>query len=223
VDARLVDLYRRSVPAFEFASPAQSSEAFAACDFHIPIGSLARLFRRDIASFAAQPARLLAADPARVEAMRASLREAGLQDAIAISWASPQAGERRALGHRKSVALERFASLARERSVRLLDLQYGDLEAERRAFEQRHPGVLARLPGLDARNDLEGLAAALVACGRLVTSSNATAHLAGALGVATELWLPRGWAPFSYWVPLEADRSAWYPSVTVRGIVEPQD
>jgi tetratricopeptide (TPR) repeat protein len=214
VDARLLGIYRRSLPAFEFVARGGSAEAFAGCDFQIPMGSLARLFRRDAASFAAQPAALLRADPARVEEMRRALAQAG-DRMVAVSWRSPQAGGRRALGERKSVPLEAFAARVGEGGTRLLDLQYGEVGAERDAFEARHPGVLLRVPGLDTRDDLEGVAAALVACGRFVTASNAAAHLAGALGVPTQLLLPRGWPPFSYWAPLPGGRSIWYPSVAV--------
>jgi hypothetical protein len=42
VDARLLGLYRRSLPAFEFIARDGSARAFASCDFHIPMGSLPR-------------------------------------------------------------------------------------------------------------------------------------------------------------------------------------
>ena len=44
--------------------------------------------------------------------------------------------------------------------VRLLDVQYGDVDAERAAFARAHPGLLARFEDLDAYADLEGVAAA---------------------------------------------------------------
>ena len=213
VDHRLLGLYRRSLPGLEFTARADAAAAFAGCDFQVPMGSLPRLFRRDLASFDAQPGALLRPDPARVEAIARSL---GGQRAIAISWRSLQGGARRALAERKSVPLESFAALAAAEGARLLDLQYGEVDEERRAFEARYPGVLLRLEGLDARDDLEGVAAALAACGRLATVSNATAHLAGALGVPTEIRLPRGWPPFSYWVARADGRSLWYPSVAIR-------
>ena len=213
VDPRLLGLYRRSLPAFEFTTRADAADAFAGCDFQVPLGSLPLLFRGTVASFEAQPSALLQSDPARVEA---TARALGGQRAIAISWRSLQGGARRALAARKSVPLETFAALATREGARLLDLQYGDVDEERRAFDARHPGVMLRLEDLDAREDLEGVAAALVACGRLVTTSNATAHLAGALGVPTEILLPRGWPPFSYWAPRPDGRSLWYPSVAIR-------
>jgi tetratricopeptide (TPR) repeat protein len=217
VDARMLELYRRSLPAFEFVTAQDSHAAFASCDCHLPLGSLPALFRPDAASFAGQPQALLRADPARIGAMREALaRVAGGMPLVAVSWRSPQSGARQRLGERKSLALGELAALEPLHGARLLDLQYGDLEDERREYEAREPGRLVRVPGLDTRADLEGVAAALVASGRLVTVSNATAHLAGALGVATELYMPRGWPPFSYWAAVGPDgRSAWYPSVRV--------
>jgi|SRR5690349_17321671 len=150
--------------------------------------------------------------------MRRALRGADAVDtrpAIAISWRSIQKGHRKGLGERKSIPLEAFARLAEATGARLVDVQYGDAREERAAFAERHPGMLRRIPELDVFNDLEGLAALLVACGRLVSSSNVTAHLAGALGVPTDLLYLRGWPPFSYWVPGPGGRSLWYPSVRV--------
>ena len=216
VDQRLLALYRASQPAFAFTPAVGSQQAFEGCDFQLPLGSLPALFRRDAASFAAQPAALLRADPARVDAMRSKIGSlAGGAPVIAVSWRSPQGGERRFLGERKSLAPEVLAAHPALRGARLLDLQYGDVEPERAAFNVREPGRMVRIEGLDARADLEGVAAALVACGRLVTVSNATAHLAGALGVATELLMPRGWPPFSYWAAQRDGRSLWYPSVRI--------
>jgi len=215
LDPRLLGLYRRSFPAFEFVAFEDAPRAYARCDFQLPLGSLPRLFRPDAGSFRAQPQALLRADPARVEAMRAAIAAAGGAPAVAVSWRSPQSGSRRYLGERKSLPLARLAAWPALQGTRLLDLQYGDVAEERRAFEAREPGRLVSLPGLDVREDLEGVAAALVACGRLVTVSNATAHLAGALGVASELLLPRGWPPFAYWAAAEGGRSLWYPSVTI--------
>jgi ADP-heptose:LPS heptosyltransferase len=166
--------------------------------------------RRDAADFARQPHSVMAADPARVREMRAAI---GNGPAIAISWRSIQKASRKALGERKSIPLEAFARLAADSGARLVDVQYGDTEEERKAFEERHPGVLVRIPGLDPFHDLDGLAAALAACGRVVTSSNVTAHLAGALGVSTDLLYLHGWAPFFYWVRANANASLWYPSV----------
>jgi ADP-heptose:LPS heptosyltransferase len=136
---------------------------------------------------------------------------------VAISWRSVQRGARASRGTRKSAPLESFAALSRGRELNLVDVQYGDVEAERREFEKRHPGLLARVPGLDAFSDLEGVMAAIVACGRVVTTSNVVAHLAGALGVPATVVFTGGLAPFHYWNAVQEGRSLWYPSLDVAG------
>lgn len=217
VDPRLAAMYRRSLPKFEFVAAEASDEAFAACDFQLPLGSLPSLFRPDVASFAAQPRALLAPDARRVTAIREQL---GRGRVIGISWRSLQKGGRRALGERKSIPLEHFAPLAQATGARLLDLQYGDVTVEREEFARRHPGVLVQIDGLDLREDLDGVAAAIASCDRVVTSSNVTAHLAGALGKATQVVYLRGWPPFAYWMPGPDGQSLWYPSV--RGESDPE-
>jgi len=212
VDARLANLYRRGMPGVTFVTPPESQAAFASCDAQAALGSLPRLLRRDAADFARQPHSVMAADPARVREMRAAI---GDGPAIAISWRSIQKGNRKALGERKSIPLEAFARLSADSGARLVVVQYGDTEEERKAFEERHPGVLVRIPGLDPFHDLDGLAAALAACGRVVTSSNVTAHLAGSIGKRTLLMYPGGVPPFHYWATDETGRCLWYPSVTI--------
>jgi len=210
VDARLLGLYRRSMPRFEFVASDETAESFAGCDHELPLGSLPSLFRRDAASFAAQPRSFLAPDARRVTAIREQL---GRGRVIGISWRSLQRGGRRAFAERKSIPLENFAPLAEATGARLLDLQYGDVTAERERFAARHPGVLVQVDGLDLHDDLDGVAAAIASCDRVVTSSNVTAHLAGALGKATQVVYLRDWPPFAYWTPGADGQSVWYPSV----------
>ncbi len=210
VDPRLAAAYRRSVEGIDFVASPDAAAAFASCDAQVALGALPALLRPDAASFARQPAALLVPDPARVAAMRARL---GPGRWIAVSWRSVQRGARGGLARRKSVPLAQFAPLARVEGARLLDLQYGDVDEERRAFAAAHPGRLVRLEDLDTFNDLEGMLAALAACERVVTVSNVTAHLAGALGVPTHLVFLAGWAPFHYWAGAGGGPSLWYPSV----------
>jgi ADP-heptose:LPS heptosyltransferase len=172
------------------------------------------LLRPTAESFARQPRALLVPDADRVARMRERL---GPGRWIAISWRSLQRGERKALGERKSIPLEHFARLAQCAGARLLDLQYGDVAAERAAFQARHPGVLARLEELDTDHDFEGVIAALAACERVVTSSNVTAHFAGAIGQEASLLFLEGWPPFHYWTAGADGRCLWYPSVAIAG------
>jgi len=69
---------------------------------------------------------------------------------------------------------------------------------------------VALVADLDRRHDLEGLAALIESCDLVITISNATAHLSGALGMPTWLLLHR--VPYWPW-QLEGDQCLWYGSL----------
>ncbi|HUJ01506.1 MAG TPA: tetratricopeptide repeat protein [Usitatibacter sp.] len=212
-DRRLVGAYRRAHPDWSIVAPEESGEAFASCTRHIPVGSLPMLLRTRRESFDRQPRSLLAADPGRSAAYRARLAAPGAR-VVGISWKSVQPKGRGYVQRKKSMPLAEFAALSGRGSLRLLDLQYGDTAAERAAFAAQG-GRLEHLEDLDLFGDLDGVLAALEACDVVVTTSNVTAHLAGALGKETLLVYLSGNAPFHYWVPRADARSAWYPSVRI--------
>jgi len=212
VDARMVSLFARGLPGIEVVSPDDALSAFATCDRHLPLGSLPGLFRREVASFDRQPRGLFRADPARVAAAREAL---GPGHWIAVSWRSFQGRGRRHHEIRKSMPVEALAGLAAIPGVRLLDVQYGDVAADRAAFDAAHPGLMTRLEGLDTFDDFEGLMAALEACRATVTVSNVTAHLAGASGARGLLLHTGSFAPMIYWAARSVDASLWYPSLGI--------
>jgi len=92
---------------------------------------------------------------------------------------------------------------------------YGDTTAERRAVEDATGARLMRFEEVDHYNDLEELLAMLEACDLLITTSNATAHVAGALGKRTWLLYLADNPPFHYWAHGGSYRCLWYPSVEI--------
>jgi hypothetical protein len=212
-DPRLIPALARAHPAWELAARPAPDAAFAACDRHLPLGSLPRLLRPDGASFRSQPRQLLAADPVRAARCREALGgQPGM--VIGISWRSFQPAARSFYERRKNAPLESFLALSNRPGVRLVDLQYGDTAAERDAFAAAG-GRLWSDPALDRFGDLDGLLALIAACDLVVSTSNVTAHLAGALGKRTLLAFPAATPPFHYWAADAAGRSPWYPSVEI--------
>jgi ADP-heptose:LPS heptosyltransferase len=130
---------------------------------------------------------------------------------IGLSWISkaPVGGEA------KSARLMDFEPLLRTPGRRFVDLQYGDTRDERLVVERELGVPVERLDDIDNTNDLDGLAALMCACDAVVTVSNTTAHLAGALGVPTWVMVPHGQARIWYWFR-DKDDSPWYPRVRVR-------
>jgi len=213
IDARVVPAMRRAHPGWDVVTPQESAEAFAGCDRHIPIGSLGAVFRADVASFALQPASLLAADATRTATIRDACREPGRR-LVGISWRSFQPHGRGVLQRRKSASLMEFLALSKREDLTLLDLQYGDTDAERDAFIEAG-GRVRRVEGLDLFSDIDGVLAAIEACDLVITTSNVTAHFAGALGKEAWLVYLAAIPPFHYWSADATGRCLWYPSLRI--------
>jgi hypothetical protein len=213
VDARLVPAFQRKHPGWTVVSPEESAAAFAGCDRNAAMGSLAGILRPTLAAFDRQTPALLAPDLERAQAYRERLALPGVRN-VAISWRSFQPAVRGFVTRKKSAPLEVFMRLALRADLRLLDLQYGDTAEERAAFAQAG-GRLTRLHDLDLFKDLDGVMAAIEVCDVVVTTSNVTAHLAGAIGKRTLLVYLAANPPFHYWATDESGRCLWYPSVHI--------
>jgi ADP-heptose:LPS heptosyltransferase len=108
-----------------------------------------------------------------------------------------------------------FASVLRGPNCHFIDLQCGDTRAECAAVA-REMGVHVEQHGdVDNGRDIDGLAALMTACDIVVTVSNTTAHLAGALGRPTWVFVPHGPARPWYWFE-DGDDSPWYPHLRIR-------
>lgn len=210
LDPRLVPAFYRSFPSEQFV-PRGHTEGFAGCDAHVPMMSLGRFFRNSVESFVAQPHRLLRADPLACSNARYKLRPKG--KSVAISWRSFHPAINIAKQTQKSAELIDFLAIGSglRPDLHLVSVQYGDVEKE---IEAAGLGVHAD-PDLDCFNNIEGVLARIDACDVVVTTSNVTAHFAGALGKETYLIYRRGNPPFFYWQPGTNGRSLWYPSVRI--------
>ncbi|MDP1674957.1 MAG: tetratricopeptide repeat protein, partial [Burkholderiales bacterium] len=210
VDSRLINAYRRSFPAAAFVGladpPVPELTGAAAAIF---AGSLPRWFRRDAASFTRQPRGLLQALPGHVADLGDRL---GAGFRVALSWRSGRSGWR---GRDKSLALDAFRPLFGVAGVNWVDVQYGDTVGERRDLEQRQGIRIRHFDDIDYREDLEKVLALLECCDLLITTSNASAHLAAALGKPVWLLYPGERAPFHYWSHDGDHRCLWYPSVEI--------
>jgi hypothetical protein len=208
VEPRLVALFARSFPGATVVplGPALYTGPFVAQE---PIAGLGRHFRPSWEEFPKRERGYLVADDARTRALRQRLDDG--RTVIGLSWLSkaPIGGEQ------KSARLTDFAALLKSPGYRFVDLQYGDTHAEREAVERELGIRVERLADIDNTNDLDGLAALMCACDAVVTVSNTTAHLAGALGRPTFVMVPYGHARIWYWFRDKAE-SPWYPRVQVR-------
>lgn len=214
MDSRLLEAYRRAFPGLRFV-PRQEPprEELQRASRVFAIGSLPGLFRHSREDFARQPARLLSALPGRVAHYRQRLGALGPGLKVAFSWKSTRKDWW--VRKKKAVPLADFVPLLTLGGAHFVDVQYGDTEAERSAIEVSTGVRLLRFEDVDYFNDLEEVLAILEACDLLITTSNATAHFAGALGKRAWLLYLADKAPFHYWAHGGDHRCLWYPSVEI--------
>ena len=96
--------------------------------------------------------------------------------------------------------------------VVLVNLQYGDVEDEIREFKDATGIEVVQCASVDNREDLDGLAALIEVCDLVVSITNVTVHLAGAL--AKDTWVLLPYVSIYYWL-IERKDSIWYPSLTL--------
>ncbi len=204
VDGRLVGPLQRAWPDLTI-HPWQADPQSLDWDQHLPLGDLAPHLLPSAASFQVAQAPWLKPDPARIATLAAALPP-GAALRCGLSWRSEAA----TLGSRKSVPLKALAEAVALPGVQLVCLQYGAVNEELRALRQDTGIEVLGLAGLDLRDDLDGLASLISCCDLVITISNATAHISGALGQAT--WLLLHQVPYWPW-RLEGPTSPWYPSL----------
>ena len=207
VDPRLHSLCKRTMPEINFISDEKDlkKENF---DYHLSLGSLPGLIRNDIGDFDRTVRGYLKADPQRVKSVRNELQ---LDDkiVIGISWKSFRSLNQT----RKSVQLRDLERVFSGLDVVLVNLQYGDVDDEIRQFKEETGIDVLQCASIDNREDLDGLAALIEVCDLVLSTSNVTIHLAGAL--AKETWVLLPTVVVNFWWLTERTNSIWYPSLTI--------
>lgn len=208
VDARLIPLMQRSFPQIEFLPRADLALA-TGYDCQVAFGDLGAHFRNDWQDFPQNRPAYLHADAVHSRALRELLNPRG-ELLCGISWRSANP----ALGGFKSLALDDFSALIAESGVRFVDLQYGDTAEERHSLKTKHALELHHVEDIDNFHDIDALAALINACDLIISVSNTTVHLAGALGKPALVLLPHAQGRLWYWHEVR-ETSPWYPSCTL--------
>jgi tetratricopeptide (TPR) repeat protein len=208
-DARLIPLFRRAFPRDIVYCDHTEIIAENRYDSHIPMGSLPRYFRPDLASFQKASGAYLKPDAARAARLRQNLLGATGQSLCGISWRGGKDATSKA---RRSIALNPLAQALAAQNVTLVNLQYGAVDDELQALKRDFGISVVDVSEIDKFYDLDGLAALISACDHIVSVDNVTVHLAGALGQATRVLLPFtcDWR----WMVDRSD-SPWYPEMTL--------
>jgi len=200
IDEKLKLIYQESFPNIKVFAPneAWSNESF---DCHLPIGSLGKFFRNNLQSFPKSNNYLtIVPKNNNKEKLKCGL-----------SWKSVNSVE----GDLKSISLERLLPILKNENINFFNVQYTDEKNNVDLFNQQNNLNIINLEDLDSFNDLYHLCQYLKSFDLLLTISNTTAHLAGALGVPTILMLPNNIGKLWYWANTIHNQSLWYPTVKI--------
>ncbi len=209
LDSRLTPIFQRSFPTIRFITN-DSKLADTDFEYHLPLGDLGKIFRSKPEAFSSKEAIYLKADTRRVTEIKGILP--AKTPAIGLAWAT----KGKCSMERNLPIEEVVKAIQKITPSTLIDLQYSDTSTDRARISERLGVNIVHINGVDNLNDLDGLSALITACDFVVTCSNSTAHLAGALGKETYLLVPFGRGRHWYWSHIEKDgRSMWYPSIRV--------
>ncbi len=209
VEPRLIPLIARSLPNVNVVAREEGRLYDGPAVAQINMGSLGRLFRPDWASFPIRPDGYLRGEPELSKRLRARLSDG--RTVIGLSWWSRNPRYEMS----KSARLHDFADVLRLPDCRCIDLQYGDTRVEREAVLHDLGVTLEHLPDVDNTGDIDALASLIMACDIVVTVSNTTAHLAGALGKETYVLVPSGRGRMWCWFH-DRDDSPFYPRARLK-------
>lgn len=175
-------------------------------DVRLPLTDAAQLFRPHLNAFPGHHG-YLAADGVLSSSLRRQYLQGKDTPLVGISWRSASGVS----GRFKSVDLSEWVEVLRIPGIRFVSLQYGNCADEIERAASLAGCDIVEDPGIDSSGDLDRFAAQVAAMDLIVSVSNTTVHVAGALGRPVWVLVPSGPGAHWYWFLNRAD-SPWYPS-----------
>jgi hypothetical protein len=209
LDKRLLLLFERSIPSGKYLDKTLAVEDLD-FDEHLSIADLGKYFRTCSDDFDSSRNSYLKADQSRANEIRNSLI-GNNKFLCGVTWSSNV----EIIGAEKSIQLTDLLPILSMNHIAFVNLQYGDVQKQLSDFNKKHHTNIQECLSVDNFNDLDGHAALIQACDFVVTISNTSAHIAGAIGKETYLMCPSGKGLLWYWSNQLNGKSLWYPSIHI--------
>lgn len=206
-EPRLRPLFARSFATIDVvAATRPPAPVIGQCDVQAPLGSLCRWRRRAAADFR-DPEAYLRADPGRLAACRRRYRDRfGDRLKVGIAWRSKTPR----WGLVKTAPLAAWDPILATAGVGFVNLQYGDVAQDIGSVQARLGVEIFQDPAIDQMQSLDDFAAQIAALDLVISISNTTVHVAGALG--QPVWTILSYTPDWRWQRAGAT-SLWYPAM----------
>jgi len=191
-DPRLVNIYKRTFPTFHVRAESVRDDfypSYGDFDVHCSVGSLPKLFRRDLTKFnrSITPLSILNENVMTFQNRLAGYKNKKL---IGICWRSGVFSISRNLNY---TALVDWRELLSCNDFQFVNLQYGECESELLEIEQLLGIKILRWQDLDLKNDLENVLALIKNLDAVVTVGTAVSSLAASCNVPTFVLLKQSW------------------------------
>jgi Tfp pilus assembly protein PilF len=211
-DPRLVDLFQRSLPGV-MVVPVQEQPhpdiVEVSPTLQVPIVELlAQGYQASLERIRASG--YLKADPMKSAALKEKYAEASdTRLLVGLAWGSPNA----ATAREKGVAVKCWAPILDTPGVTFVNLQYGESRSAMADSASKSGATLLDDLTIDLGGAVSSQADQIAALDLVITVSNTTAHISGALGQETWVLVPPiGPGSMWYWFTDRGD-SPWYGSV----------
>ena len=210
---RLLPLLERSFPTIHFHTaqiPSTPQLLSTTIDFQSPIASLPRWFLTNEEDFPKRHSYLKASDHITQKCRNKYQQLAEGKTLVGISWNSMN----KSVGKQKSAPLEQLEPLLSLNDCFFINLQYeyGDLALELDQFVNDTGISIYCDTEINPLESLDDFAAQVAALDLVITISNTTAHMAGALGKS--VWTLLHYGADWRWLTNRSD-TPWYPSMTL--------
>jgi len=209
-DVRLHALFKRSMPEAEFIDNKEITKVCdeIAFDYQAPIGDIGHLCSVAKLLEHQSPKPFLNINKSRSNDFKNKNLFLSGKFVCGISWKS----NNKDIGSVKSLNLIDLSPLLSLENVEFVSLQYGSTADDIELVEKSIGRKIHTIGDLDIFNDLDGLTSLISICDCVVTTSNITAHLAGAIGKKGMVLMPYSKGKIWYWHSGEG-QSLWYPSL----------
>jgi tetratricopeptide (TPR) repeat protein len=206
---KLLSIFQSSFPNIKFYDR-NIDKGKLVFDEHISIGDLGKFYRNSLKKFENVKFPYLKLNcEKKVPIFEENEIKENKRLICGISWNS--VGKN--FGKEKSIPLDQLIPLLEIINIDWVNLQYNVNDIDNTLISSKKI-KFRKLNNNDVYNNIENLARCINNCDLIVTCSNSTAHMAGALNKTTLLILPYQRGRLFYWDTVN-NKSLWYPSIEI--------
>ena len=206
-DERLISFFQRSFPEIKFISRKQNIYPDENCR-HLLGMSLGKFFRNSLDDFKPDQKSWLIPDEKRVAEFKKFFSQSK-KIKVGLSWKTSGI-----YNNKRNVSLVDLAKIFPEENFEIINLQYGDIESDKKTLKDEAGRELICFDHLDYTNDLEGLAGLMCNCDLVVAIGGFNASFGSLFGKKSWVIVPA----CTEWVwHLHPNRTGciWFPNIRI--------